>query len=778
MPELAVIETGHFDCVIWSKDIRASQQRLTRTLEERAQNVPVSDLRFSPSLLLKGASEPVPNICLDHAVFFENKYYDIEFVFQQPFEEQAPRPEIKHKLKAVEEAFHYSSRSHSLRGSISTGNQIGAFTFTLVYPHKGALIEQSFAFDILPLKMDMPSDFKAMNDAVDAVFPLWRYSLAESTSHSLSAVKQPHSQFLLLWFARFERLHEELMAGVKHVVNAPHSRLMEYKHTVPMSRLKGRLTRKQEARLALEKANRNYEKTFALNKKRLHVDTPENRFIKAVLEQGIAKLKHIEQLAYRDPEPGKSRFSGSFLDSLVTWQKSLRHFQKQPFFREVGNYTGMKRESLVLQQKPGYSKVYKTWQQLKWYLELLDGEDRLSLRNVAEMYEVWCFLEVRRIVLELGFQELPASRIPLVDGGIRVSMKDGMAGAFHFLRPDGVKIRLAHEPVFNKTRGHIRTWLVRQKPDILLEATFPDGVQIVWLFDAKYRIETSKNEPQEANSPDRVPDDAINQMHRYRDALIHRNRFDAKGFTKTRPVFGAYVLYPGYFNQLCEQNPYGSAIDEVGIGAFSLLPQADNKGSHWLSGFLRQQLGDPSAQYALADSDKHFVEDAYRISGKGYTIAHHQGLTILASQLGPDRNLSYIEQFRKGDAQCYHTKMVAFERQRIQQHIATEARYLAVALDDNTGNYRHVDYIYPILSAKRVQRGALTEDQTGTSVVTNPDEWFWFFTLGPALKLKTTLVQHRKKHFELKLVQRDDLTLGYSWDDLPELYSSLKKVSL
>ncbi|WP_299735544.1 DUF2357 domain-containing protein [uncultured Endozoicomonas sp.] len=775
MPELAVIDTGHFSCVIWSKDVRSSQQRLRRTLEERGQVPPVSDIRFSPPLLMKGEAEIVSQQVLDDPVFFENKYYEIEFLFRQSLKPGEPLPEVRHKLKAVEDAFHYSSRSRSLRGSINTGNHVGAFSFTLAYPYEGSLIEQSFTFDVLPLKMDMQSDFKAMNDAVDAVFPLWRYSLAESTSHSLSAVKKPHSQFLLLWFARFESLHKELLAGLKHVVNAPHSRLMEYKHSVPMSRLKGRLSRKQEEQLALEKANKNYEKSFTLSKKRLHVDTPENRFIKAVLEHGTAKLQRIQQLAAMAPESGKSRFSDSFLDNLASWQKALRHFQKQPFFREVGDYTGMKRESLVLQQKPGYSKVYKIWQQLKWYLELLDGEDRLSLRNVAEMYEVWCFLEVRRILLELGFIEIPKNRVPLVNTGIRVSMQDGMAGAFHFQRPDGVKVRLAHEPLFKKSQGNIRTWLVRQKPDILLEATFPDGAEIIWLFDAKYRIDTSKDDSPALKGADRVPDDAINQMHRYRDALIHRSKFDDKGFTKTRPVFGAYVLYPGFFNQLCERNPYGAAINGVGIGAFSLLPQADNKGSHWLSVFLKQKLGDISAKYTVANSDRYFVEDAYRISGKGYSISHYQGLTILASQLGPDRNASYMDQFRKGDAKFYHTKMLAFTRQEIEQHIASEARYLAVALDNETTGNREVDYIYPIVQAKRVQRGSLTEEHTGTPVVVDPDEWFWLFELGPALKLKKTLIQLRKEHFELKLAKINDLSHDYDWDGLPELYSSLMK---
>ena len=63
---------------------------------------------------------------------------------------------------------------------------------------------------------------------------------------------------------------------------------------------------------------------------------------------------------------------------------------------------------------------------------------------------------------------------------------------------------------------------------------------------------------------DHVPDDAINQLHRYRDALIH---LSAQGVEhhKSRPVFGAFALYPGYFDQSQEPFPYAHAIQEIGI---------------------------------------------------------------------------------------------------------------------------------------------------------------------------------------------------------------------
>lgn len=60
------------------------------------------------------------------------------------------------------------------------------------------------------------------------------------------------------------------------------------------------------------------------------------------------------------------------------------------------------------------------------------------------------------------------------------------------------------------------------------------------------------------------------------------------GAGKTRPIFGAFVLYPGWFEESEIQNPYQDAIAEIGIGAFPLLPNSNNS---WLKGFLVDQFG-------------------------------------------------------------------------------------------------------------------------------------------------------------------------------------------
>jgi len=60
-----------------------------------------------------------------------------------------------------------------------------------------------------------------------------------------------------------------------------------------------------------------------------------------------------------------------------------------------------------------------------------------------------------------------------------------------------------------------------QKPDIVLRLTKPVGgdntFKLTYLFDAKYRLEADRE------GVDSPPNDAINQMHRYRDAIYYRS---------------------------------------------------------------------------------------------------------------------------------------------------------------------------------------------------------------------------------------------------------------
>jgi hypothetical protein len=434
-------------------------------------------------------------------------------------------------------------------------------------------------------------------------------------------------------------------------------------------------------------------------------------------------------------------------------------------FKDVDEFTGLSRESLVMQQKPGYAKVYRVWQELKWYLNLLGNDASLSLRNVAELYEIWCFLEIRRILISLGFEELNNHKALLTNQGLDVSMTDGFGGAFSFKRKDGIRLRLAHEPLFKTNTRPIKTWTTAQKPDVVLEAVFEDGAEFIWLFDAKYRLATAEDQ-------DLVPDDAINQLHRYRDALIHSHKSTAENHEKSRPVFGAYALYPGYYDQSNEENPYQQAIDEIGIGAFSLLPADDQSGSYWLEKFLKQKLGPQQETYSIAVTEKYYVEEAVRIPYKGTTTTYYSDLTIAVNGFISGRNKNYRENLEQGKAQYYHMELLASERQQIEQHIIKEARYLAIAVTENP-SVQKISFLYPILGVEQRKRSELTEQQTGTHRVKNPDKIYWLFKLGAGLKLGTPVQKAFSRKFKVKLTSAGYFSTVGNWNELPPKYQML-----
>ena len=243
--------------------------------------------------------------------------------------------------------------------------------------------------------------------------------------------------------------------------------------------------------------------------------------------------------------------------------------------------------------------MYRIWQELKLYLDLFGRHASISMKSVAELYEVWCLLEVRQMLLDLGFTEKTHHRALLNGKRLEKNLVDGIGAAFVLERADGIKIRLAHEPVFRRSKdpafGKIYSWTTVQKPDIFLEATFADGERVQWIFDAKYRI------ADDGNGTDQAPDDAINQMHRYRDALLYINKADDGEPEKSRPILGAFVLYPGWFDEANTRNPDHEAIEAVGIGSFPLLPGRANQ---WLRDFLVARFGNANVTYTIPEPDQ------------------------------------------------------------------------------------------------------------------------------------------------------------------------------
>ncbi|MDR0000503.1 DUF2357 domain-containing protein [Acinetobacter sp. 11367] len=716
MPELVRFRTTIFQLSIWCKDITERQNTFYEMLRKKDGKIFDYKIKFSPQLdliepavyngiVLNEQFEHYP-ISLSHfdltaPLFFENMQYQIELIF---FDEAVENVWLTHKLNELNENFRFSPKQNinnsflpaRFNGVINTKNDVGWMSLPLHYTLDDRNESLTISFEILPTKIDLHHDLPMMYQHIDNTYPLWRFNIAAKTEQNAS--KRERGDFPLLWLANFTELREKFEAGLKVIASSPHSRLQKKTNFSKPERMKGRINNKLLEQIKEDFANTTYTNYYKIDKKFLSVDTPENRYIKMII--GVCKSKLISiynSLVLENDKRSEERLSQEFLDEIYNWQAPLLKMERQSFFKDVGDFNGLVKESLVLQQKTGYSTVYKVWQELHYYLNAFSSQSLISMRSVSEIYEIWCFLQLRRILVEeLAFIEIRSHKEFIINGFLERQLKDGMAGAFEFTRSDGVKVKLVHEPIFKENSSNIRSYVVNQKPDILLEVNFPNGKKCIWIFDAKYRIKTQKDRfvADQCNEADCVPDDAINQMHRYRDALIQINNGVLE--SKSRPVFGAFALYPGYFDQESDSNPYASAIDEVGIGAFALLPSNQSRFGHqWLSAYLCKHIGILNeSPHSIISLNKIYLDEATRIPFHGMEQSLFHDLVMTISIIDNSKDVSFKKLLENPTiyALTLDSKVYTFDR-----HIIKELRFLALAFaSESRGD--EISKIWPIKS--------------------------------------------------------------------------------
>ncbi len=296
-------------------------------------------------------------------------------------------------------------------------------------------------------------------------------------------------------------------------------------------------------------------------------NTLENRFLKYTL--GIIE-KHYRSLADRILSDSAYQIADSEKEHIRRTRDELQHLMRNPFFRTIGKFEGLKQESLVLQRDVNYSNVFRTYIILRKSFNLNDGLYRMETKNIATLYEIWCFIQVEKVVKELFGDSVSVEHPsrPEMNGLFTRDLKWGEQSKIVFKQGDITLAELFYNPQHgdsvNGLKGiqGLRTYTVPQRPDIVLQLTKDDlqrGMQMTYLFDAKYRVEVAPN------GVEMPPQDTINQMHRYRDAIYYKH---AEGEPK-KEVLGGYILFPG---NMSDSDKYRRSVDEVNIGAFPMQP--------------------------------------------------------------------------------------------------------------------------------------------------------------------------------------------------------------
>ena len=497
---------------------------------------------------------------MHEALFFENTQYPVLIQGEDGVSEMSLM------FSNVTKDSQLSIDGNLLFGAVGFGNQVGKTDISLNYKKDGRTKSLRFTTEVLSYKMDYRTDMKWIIRDIEQEYSMLSFAFMRETYINFRTSSGESSD--LIWWQIFQSCFNDITKACRQIINSPKRKLHD------------RVSYERQERLRWverELENEYYEfKDDPHHLYRTHElchtnDTIENRFLKFVMGQTLQRFNIVSQ--HIRNAVAKSKIMESRLDEMGD---ELQRLVSHPFFRNIGVFKGFSQDSLVMKKSINYRTIYQKWIELLCGYELEEGVNKLETKDIAMLYEIWCFLKVKNIVSDLlGEKAVAQYKGKKMTPQFIRDLNWGTHSEVIFLRTED-KVELAsvmyNAPV-KEDEGEVssaikgtKTFTTRQRPDIVLRLTKRQKeIQYTFLFDAKYRI--SDSHPDDMDIP---PSDAIDQMHRYRDAIYY---IEPTNLKPKREVIGGYVLFPGnYTREEFEKSHYYESIKAIGIGAFPLKP--------------------------------------------------------------------------------------------------------------------------------------------------------------------------------------------------------------
>lgn len=569
----------------------------------------------------------------EKAFFFEQTDYGIWVEFKNSVTEAC----FDSTRSDVNEHFSWKKNQHVLVGFLNYGNDIGRADLPLRYTANGEQKRFVFSYDVISTKLDYHHDWKPILEDIENEYRMLSLDYLKRTYHGIS--EGDGDSYDIIWWNIFHNLQENFIRATRNIIERPRHRLKtisSYKRADQIRRFNP-LWEQQFAE------HRTEESRLYLVEEQQHThNTVENRFLKHAL---TTIQKRYSELAGRVLN-FKIPLSDSVRGQIQSSEKDLKHMLNNPFFRTVGNFEGLKQESLILQRDTNYSTIYRTYYILRKSFNLNDGIFRMETKDIATLYEIWCFIEVSHIVreqLEISKEDVDHRNRVELNGLFSLELGKGEKSRILF-KKNGVELaELVYNPKHTEKEddrvgiNNLEVCTVPQKPDIVLQLTKDDvekGMKMTYLFDAKYRIDKK-----DSNNVDLPPEDAINQMHRFRDAIYYRD-YDSQQLKKE--VIGGYILFPGDGNPAEVQvSKFYKSIQEVNIGAFPLRPK-NSENRKLLEDFIKKLIETKSAETI-----------SKVIPQKGTTVFVPN--RVLIGLVSPSPRKNYYNNFENSEANLYYT---------------------------------------------------------------------------------------------------------------------------
>ncbi len=319
------------------------------------------------------------------------------------------------------------------------------------------------------------------------------------------------------------------------------------------------------------------------------LDSPEHRWLKLQLNHVGAELGRLQQKLFdaRKRQSERGIRMASSVDARSQELEEVRSFagvisalSGLPIIADTSDRTipaGF--ASLRLLQAPGYREATQALLALRLGLTASDGIVEISTAPLGVLYEAWCFVGIVELLDSItGSMALSSIGELIEEETLGTRLVKGRQTSMSFELEDGRMMTLRYNPRYPGPTGV-------QIPDMELRFSARGQPDLIVLMDAKYRLDWNEQsfDFYRITPP---PQDAIDALHRYRDAIT---MWGPPGEDR-RPVVRGTALYPLSASQSVRygESELARAQDQLGIGAIPFMPGNTEFVEAWLRSLIGQ----------------------------------------------------------------------------------------------------------------------------------------------------------------------------------------------
>jgi hypothetical protein len=491
--------------------------------------------------------------------------------------------------------------------------------------------ERGFPIEVRPAKLDDDSQYRAMLEQIaDRAAEALLQGFAPATAQMhIDAAATGELRYRALAFLVARLRDESFQAALEQIVRAPHRR---WTATTEHRHISRGLSPGSAAARQFTRPGRRVDRPGHLGhlppvglpqhtewqRNVVTYDTPPNRFVRHAFESWRALAQDVITAFDGRDAPGAGPRRRGLREARWLEQRCTQMLSS-PVLAEASPMRSLPMGDPVLLRQAGYRDVLRVYALAQASIaldaELPDDAFSATQRNIATLYEYWCFLVLLDTIEGLAGSPSDAAVFEPSSSGMSLVLRHGSQHRHSWtVEVNGRRLGLdlwfnRNFPRLDSATADASSWASSMRPDVSLrirpQSARPEGAADldldVWLhFDAKYRVQRQDVEFSDDPVTTATRSDVL-KMHSYRDAI--------------RRSAGAYVLYPGDGPRL-HREEFHELLP--GIGAFPLRPgdHGSVSGVEVLEAFLHDVLRQAANQASAAERTQFWMAKHTRRPGR------------------------------------------------------------------------------------------------------------------------------------------------------------------